>query len=59
MLQRSEMTDVNPYQGDIMDNFDWYVKEQEWYLRDKLGDKLYELLEEIEDERRNKALEYL
>jgi len=53
------MTDVNPYQGDIMDNFDWYVKEQEWYLRDKLGDKLYELLEEIEDERRNKALEYL
>jgi len=42
------MIDVNPYQGNIKDNFDWYLKEQECYLRNKLGNKLYELLEEIE-----------
>ena len=36
---------IQPYQGPIKDNFDWYDKEQEKTLREKLGDKLFEWLD--------------
>ena len=45
---------IQPYQGPIKDNFDWYDKEQEKTLREKLGDKLYEWLDR-EIKRRKKS----
>ena len=36
---------IQPYQGPIKKGFDWYDKEQEKTLREKLGDKLFEWLD--------------
>ena len=46
------MTDIHYIGKDKPPN--WYEKEQEAYLREQLGDDLFEWLEEIERERKER-----
>ena len=48
------MKDFRPYFGKTKDNFDWYDPAQRETMRRHLGDELFEEIDRIEQERKER-----